>query len=73
MTTETKAPAKTGDLTDRIEVTLQDVLILEQLLWQQIRGQAESAKVNYGELQLMGRLHKVGRRLKEKINEAGRN
>ena len=71
MSTEQKAAPPAVPETDRIEMTLTELLAMETLLWTKIRGEVEFDKLNYSLLRLMGKLHKSSMRLREKINQAG--
>lgn len=66
----TKAGAE--ELTDRVEMGLEDILKLESLLWTEIRQAANIDQVRFRDLHLMGALHRSARRLQEKINQAGK-
>lgn len=72
MTTDTGSKQPRVEPTDRIELNMADFLLLEQLLWDQIRRETDLNKVKYSHMNLMGRLHKAARRLHDKITEAGK-
>ncbi len=62
-----------GELVDRIELSLEEILLLEHHRWRAIRNEAEVKNINVSELRLMGRLHVLARKIQARAGLVGRS